>query len=472
MNVLYNKASMIFQDCTGHVSDEERASHLLLTGGKFQIPPEALHVCYAELGRLLHQKDVDMICVTENRTVQFPMYYDIDLKLPLPHLSKEAIRTIVAVIVKQTLRFFPVDTHDRLGYVVVLDKTGKAPMNAETNLYKHGVHVHFPRIIVDLDSALQIRFGVLNGLTSYMGSWEDVLGINPGEAWNTIVDDSVYRGGLRMIGAPKATKCSTCTKGGACKDCKGQNRGYVIDQRVYQFCIVLDAAGERNTEREAVLGKGPVGMIDLLHACTLRAPPKTPLTAGYVIYPGCPRLSVSQLVSLSTGRKRKVMLPSSKRPTERRYRQKITDPKALDIIRKRLHNHHANYDDCLIEALRGGNQILVKLFGDNALYCANKGAFHLRNSVYMIISKNGLFASSTMRCHCNCKTTRGQYNVFCSDYGPSTNKSFDKRDVEVRFVNGAPLGRDTAMAKTDAMMFHNLLDSEMTDSDFLDNPKE
>ena len=459
-NAIRNTADEIFSDCSRKRSDRNPPTHLVLTGGTFQINDDAdLNMLYTRLGNHLRYEGAEMICVTENRTTVFPMYFDLDLKLPIPVLSCDAIQTVLRVLIRQTLRFYPEDVHDRIGNCVVLDKTGTAPLNESTGLYKHGVHVHFPKLMVDVDSAFQIRMGVLNGLTSYTGSWEEVLGTNPGEQWNDVVDEAVYRTGLRMLGAPKATKCRSCPppKDGTCGICKGQNAKYIIDQRVYKLCMVLEHAGERDPVREEAFTKN---MPLLLTKCSVRAPLGTVVTEGYSIYPGCPRLSSSQLADVSTGKKRKLPLSSlsggaSKRPSDRRFTEPVENPRAKEIILKYLKHFHEGYSTCLVEAKRNGNKIRVNLRGDQAKYCMNKVGYHKSNNVYMDIERSGLDAKAIMKCYCPCKTSEGRPGCGreCStmDKHPLSQKSIDRAEVNVLFAMTS--ASDDPIAKARDVMF-------------------
>ena len=469
-----NGANRIFTNNSRVRNGDNPTTHLVLTGGTFQIGRhEDLKSLYAQLGTYLSHAGAEMICVSESRSAIFPMYFDLDLKLPLPTLSADAIQSVVRVMASQTLRFFPEESRGHLGRCVVLDKTGTATKDPETKLYKHGVHVHFPHILVEADTALQIRMGVLNGLTAYLGSWESILGTNPGKEWDNIVDDAVYRstGGLRMIGAPKAVKCRACPprsgNTAGCETCKGRNHCHLIDERVYKLCMVLDAQGERDPTYEHTLRRN---FCTLLWACTVRNPEGNPPTEGYAVYPGCPRLPSSA----AAGRKRKVTLQSvggASRRTDRRYAQAMSDPEALRILRTHLVRYHENYARCLMEACRNGNTIRVNLRGDNAKYCLNKVGFHRSNNVYMEVVKFGKSACARMKCYCPCKTSEGRngYGMPCSKFSEETKRYLDKTEIEILFASDrATLERE----KHDKTLFGGTVDSmrsdEMTDVQFLE----
>ena len=456
-NACSNEAIDIFELCTQGKTAQFRETHCVLTGGKtYQIYAEKLDKLYADLGKYFANGGKEMPSVSECHTIIFPMYYDLDMKLPIDTLGKDAIQSVACVVVKQTLRFYPEEMHERLGRCIITDKTGCAEMNEETGLYKHGVHIHFPYIMVDVDRARQIRMGVLNGLISHLGSWKELLGIDPGDKWDDFIDDAVYNTGLRMLFSPKATKCKLCIPGsGSCKKgCQGQNKNYIIDTRVYQLCMALDAGGERDTEYERSLNSN---VCNLLTKCSVRAPMGTPPTEGYAIYPGCPQLTSKYLTAASMGKKRKVSISSlngsAKRPVDRRYTDEITDAKARDVARKYLLTYSDKYATCTFKLFRGGNTIRVKLSGDDAKYCINKVGYHRSNNVYMDITRKGLDAEVSMKCYCPCKTTEGRsgYRVHCGQMSTRTRKGIDRSEVDVLFANFSDA--DDPMARAERAMF-------------------
>lgn len=462
-NAVSNHAIDIFATCTCGRTAELTPTHCVLTGGTYQIYAENLDKLYFKLGGYLSTGGTEMPSVSECRTMIFPMYYDLDMKLPIDTLGKDAIQSIARVVVKQTLRFFPEDMHERLGRCIVTDKrcivpdtTECAKMDEETGLYKHGVHLHFPSIMVDVDSARQIRMGVLNGLISYLGSWEELLGIDPADKWDDFVDDAVYNTGLRMLFSPKATKCKLCIPGsGSCKKpgCCGQNKRYIIDTRVYGLCMVLGADGERDVDYEGSLSSNTCNLIT---KCSVRAPEGTAVTQGYAIYPGCPQLTTTQLTAASTGKKRKVSISSldgsAKRPMDRRFKDEITDAKARAIARKYLLTHSPKYATCTIKLTRCGNTIRVNLRGDDAKYCTNKVGYHNSSNVYMDIIRKGVNADAYMKCYCPSSSTVGRVKgVTCGMMGTTTRKGIDRAEVDMLFANTAVA--DDRIAQTDTMMF-------------------
>lgn len=441
----------IFSKCTRGGRDDDRPTHLLLTGGTYCIhEDEDLKRLYSELGEYFGKGGTEMACVSENRTKIFPMYFDFDFKIPVATLSTTAMQTIATIILKQTMRFYAEEQRSELGQCIVLDKTGHATQD-DKGLYKHGLHIHMPMVKVEVDAAYQIRMGVLNGLTSFLGSWDTLLGVDPGDGWSDIVDEAVYRGGLRMPYSPKASKCRSCPAkrkpAETCYGCRGQNLGHIIDTRCYKPCMVLDGNGERDAAFESRLKKNPHLLFSV---CSVRTFSSASVTEGYAIYPGCPLLSSLQLSSAHLGKKQKLV--QAPRVGGRKCNEVIQNPNVETIVRRYLYRYSQMYETCRVEIKRGGGTIRANLKGDDSKFCINKNGHHRSNAVYMEIVKKGSRAVSIMKCYCSCKTTEGRtFGVHCSNLGTRTEKSIDQKDVEELFVNTA----NTAATSVESTVFGN-----------------
>lgn len=364
-------------------------SHLIMTGGRRSIPDCNMDDFYVQLSEYVNATGSvevvrEMPSITENRTGTFPMYYDLDFKLPLSVLDSSAIKTVVQVVVRQTLQFYPVETRGVIGECVILDKSGCATMDADTGLYKHGIHIHFPKLIVENDlAAYQIRLGVLNGLTAFREPWTGIIGIDPGLLWDNIVDIQVYSGGLRMVGAPKAVKCPrTCPSrlglDPGCDKCNGKNLFHQIDPRAYKLCMVLGADGERNLEREGEL-RNPYR---LLKACTVRNYNGRPVTSGFQIYPGCP-----PYISSRSGKRQSLTAQLGSKTKVAKSMETVTDPAIIAICRAKLIEFHTAYDSCRIEVRKNAHMYIIILSGDESKFCINANRYHRSNNVWMVIKK-------------------------------------------------------------------------------------
>lgn len=392
-------------------------THLSLIGGKYKVDAADMDKFHGLVARLLNAGGT-MPPLTENHTVVFPLYMDLDGKFAAETLTDAAAETITAVVVTQVARFYA--ERERPPRCVVLTKTGSAGRVANGTAYKHGMHLHFPDLFVTVEQARQICMGVINGLMAFTG-WRSLLGNDPIGDWHDIVDASVYNGGLRMPGAPKATKCKVCMGTGGCNECYGINRFHVIDTRVYVLRMVL-TDGVRDTTHEQHLCANTAR---LLKACTVRKDGVTP-TPGYAVYAGCPEVRA----------KRKQPTEDKMRTSERRYKVEITDRTRLEVLKRILDGFGAVYANCRItSARRHENRIRAYLAGDNATYCFNKGGHHTSNRVYLELypERTRKHTVAVMKCFCPCVTGARNSGLPCRQFATKPPKTLLKDDADVLF---------------------------------------
>ena len=342
--------------------------------------------------------------INEIHSIKFPMYVDMDIKAPTPTLSSECIAVIVSTVSEQLDRFFP---HSPPFRCVVCTKT-KGGTECDNGTWKHGIHLHWPEVVVQVEQAFQLRMSMIVGLDRRI-DWTSLVGIKRPQ-WSSIVDEGVYRrdssmsarsGGLRMIGAPKAKKCKAC-KSDMCLECGFHNNRHVIDTNVYTLYGVMCASSfiddsELRHDTHA-----------LVMATTVRRHSSVELTLGYTPYVGCPLApSALALASSSSSRKRK---PANDDDTKRlgaRFlvNSEIDNPHVVQVVRSLLVRHSSHYDRSRPSIRFDGQSYRVTLSGDGATYCLNKQAPHNSMRVYMEIVRSGASCISRMRCWCTVSYT-------------------------------------------------------------------
>ena len=104
--------------------------------------------------------------------------------------------------------------------------------------------------------------------------------------WADALDEDAYRTGLRMTGAPKATKCN-CEKNGieCCIVCHNANKNHVVDPRVYEFCACLKGTIENEVLSRRLRVNGTLLVKKTSVRCTDES---TPRTEPYAVYANCP----------------------------------------------------------------------------------------------------------------------------------------------------------------------------------------
>ena len=397
-----------------------QVTHTLITGAKMILTEgddmQELRAHIADVIRynadLLDPTRTCAPCLTELHTHIFPMYVDVDLRVPVAALARATIERIAAILCRQLLRFYPeADARGPLSRCVVCARSGDATSDAEGR-YKHGLHLHWPEVVVEVDQARQILESMTAGLDREV--WTEALGVARVD-WEEALDRSVYNTGLRVIHCPKARKCTACNgKADApCSTCGELNNRHEIDPRVYRFAMALQGGAlsdEYRRELHAPLTR-------LVKATSVRVDTRfvNEVTPGYRIYDGCPPVRAG-----AGGKRKRPGAPGAPSADEKRLgrayreREEVVHPAKLEIMRRLVTRHHPEYANSTLKVrvaeFKGVRKYSVLLSGDGSRYCMNKRDYHRGNNVFMEVWKdrnhsNG-GARSVMRCWCRCPVVR------------------------------------------------------------------
>lgn len=381
-------------------------THLLLDNGRYHVEEGKMDRFQNLLAQAI--RDDNVLCITENHTTVFPMYVDVDLKVPAPALDDDAVARMARVMNAQVQRFFE-DRHEPFKCVVCTKKEGVAATATEDGRFKHGVHLHWPDLLVTIDRALELRASMVAGLERE--DWSVDLCTSE-VAWDEVVDEGVYSGGLRMVGAPKARKCPKCkaVRNTPCDVCCGNNNGHVIDaQSKYGLRMVL-LGGVVDADARASLA---ANLVRLVKATSVRAPKTAEETPGYQRYVGAPVVS----------RKRKAAAVEAKY----RRRPEVTDPAVMRILQKQVARHSPLYANARLRVFTDGVTYKVSLSGEGGTYCLNKEGDHTSQNVWMEVCKHRGEHASRMRCYCRCPVQRVS-GLACKDFA-SRPKLLDLNDA-------------------------------------------
>jgi hypothetical protein len=410
-----------YEYLTQHRTKDAGYTHTCLTGGTFCVQgddADRLDDLLAKAIRHDRPGEPSLPCLTQRRTMVFPLYLDLDLKLPERALADDLVRRLAATLATAVMRFWP-DADDPAAFeCVVCTRTGDAAQD-DGGLYKHGLHVHWHNVLVDDNMARQVREGLL--LDVRHDARLAALNAAHPVKWEDVLDASVYgpKGSLRLLGCPKATKCRSC--GGraneSCGVCYRSNGCHLIDPRVYALRTALRGADEC-AEYLAQL-RANAAMLVRHTSVRARQSAAQPLR-GFRVYPGCPEPAAGgkrRGAALSNG-----LVKTPKLGAEFRGREEVADATTARIARRLLcalsgmyaSVAHVKVSRC---SYRGNVSYFVDLFGDNANYCVNKRDHHPGNRAYMIIEppKKGVSTySAHMRCHCRCEKPRPSGD-YCRD---------------------------------------------------------
>lgn len=405
-------------------------SHALMTGGSAFVDDDCMNTFYMRAAESVRGEN--MPAVSEHHTPIFPFYVDKDLCITKEVISDAVIFRMAQVMTFQIQRFY----EGMVLQCIVCTKTLGAKLQAD-GTYKHGIHIHWPGARVNIDMALQIRMSMIVGLERE--SWQVDLGSN-GINWHEVIDEAVYRTGLRMIGAPKASPCPSCKgkRGTHCAACHAYNNNKIVDMSVYKLHTALTG-----NEFDAALFSNLNGNLNqLLRKTSVRCREHETLTPGYAVYAGCPPVAAS---STKKG-KRKADPHDNSGKVEARFRRdsEVTNPQIVQIMRKRLMIHCKEYEQSRMRILYSNNEYRVILSGDGSTYCTNKADYHNGNHAYMVVkqSKSKSYVSM-MRCFCKKPTVRIS-GAPCSNWtGPSS--TLEDSDIALLFKSCSGGSTSSAM---------------------------
>jgi hypothetical protein len=394
----------------GRRDEQEDCTHIDMTGAVYDFMKngmvqgdKAINLLYDKIGDALsnwdrnHTTTPDIPCLLERRTAIFPLYVDLDIAVPVNELSPSDVAHLIGLVSHEVMRFYKTGENTarraQLSRCVVLMKKrngrdaswNRIASEQEAPQYKHGIHLHFPELLVTVAMALQIRWAVVAGLK--VKRFADTLGVEYPD-WERFVDESVYvTATLRMIGASKSSMCKKCpTPGewdGGCLHCYGT--GKVIDGRVYELFMAMENGVHCKTFEKGLINAPK----KLVRACTLRSIHKN-VTPGYAVYPGCDLLVSGQC----RAPKRKLT------PAERKQNSfdEFKDDEVEAIMRSHLTQHFEGYGSCRIQMKRlGAMRMLAQLSGFERKYCVNKGDYHNGNGSYMMVERMHIKDSSKLK---------------------------------------------------------------------------
>lgn len=405
----------------------KKCTHALMTAGRNgnEIPVSGRY--YVQDIDVLYRKMVesmmanagtgrtDIPSLSEQRTLIFPMYVDVDLKCPKDVLDAAAIEEMMKLMMQKVEHMYEESKRTTRQFdCIVLQRNGAALQDPTTQLYKHGIHVHFPKLLVNVQTSLMIRSRLIAAFDMY--DWSAELGIAHPD-WTEIIDKAVYSNGLRMCGSPKATKCK-CKKDKPCFDgCRHMNNNHIIDWRTYELCMAF-RDGARSSEYESYL---TANKVRLLSATTVRVrDEQTAVNADGFVMPS----GMTYDTDLDEGkRKRKRSTYDIPRAHQSKWNSlvPVEDPMKLRALTAILHRHSPHYATTAVGAARydaAKSEYRTRLVGESPKYCLNKQGPHNSNNVYMIVRPAGNSHSfaAVMKCYCPCTVVRKGGGKSCKQY--------------------------------------------------------
>ena len=205
---------------------DKNYTHLLLDGGKINIPENINEQFLNLYSKDIESSNPNFLC--EVRTDIFKFYIDLDF-------------LYISEINDTDLLFYTYNIQRILDYLIDNTSTNKniskcvvclSQPCSKKNLIKMGVHLMFPNLLLNKETALLIR----NIIVEY---FKNTFYSNEHMNWEDIIDETVYKqNGLRMLGSSKIEKCSLCkNKKGDCLKCYGTKKYDVNRYYIAKYII-------------------------------------------------------------------------------------------------------------------------------------------------------------------------------------------------------------------------------------------
>lgn len=200
------------------------------------------------------------------------LVFDLDFESS-SSVSDEYIQNVFVALGKTLEACFPWDDY-KVMYSVILTSPIK---KIKTGAYKNGYHVSVINAILTLHQCYQVRALFISYLIEHFGGDRD----GPLEnGFEDVVDNHIYKNGLRLPGSCKGHKCKKCSKSSQidCQICDG--KGFIHEGRPYSLEYIIDSRGK-------VLGPGSAffdffsyqyGLAQQMDCVTMNAPFKKLVT--------------------------------------------------------------------------------------------------------------------------------------------------------------------------------------------------
>ena len=300
-------------------------------------------------------------------------------------------------------------------------------------MLKHGVHIIFPEVKINIEQALVMREALVERLRVEYGMTHALLAPN---GWTDVVDNGVYGTGkgLRMYGANKTVKCTEC-RGRKDVDCpRNCNAGKVDIGRPHLLhSVYIDGNRSHEHERQYTMH-----LSHIIRRTSIRTVQQQP-HPGWSRYVGCPGYGDALKTTVDKAGNTVHDIKKGKSSTFKSDRRlpMLKAPVDIDnaaitsiferLIRSRFVPQYRNLRVTCVKKCDGG-RYFVNVAGEGQHFCLNKQppADHTSNTIYFQCTKAGICA----RCRCpkEVERAKGMCRNFCSTIRP-----LSRSDMETLF---------------------------------------
>ena len=306
-------------------------------------------------------------------------------------------------------------------------------------LLKHGVHLIFPEVKIQIEQALVMREALVERLRVEYGMTHPDLAPH---GWSDVVDNAVYGTGkgLRMYGANKTIKCPECRAGKEhkCGDRVCKVGGTIDIGRPHLLhSVYIDAV--RSTKHEQ-LYRRQLGQI--IRRTSIRTVLRHPVS-GWARYTGCPtcgdalKTSVNKAGDTVHAVKSKDPVFKSDMKLRAPHMVDVTDTSIANMFEKHIRTRFvAQYKTLrVINVKRTESGIyFISVGGEGQHFCLNKmpPADHTSNTIYFQCTRKGICA----RCRCPKLTEENRAKGMCKDFC-STVRAISQSDIDTLFPDAS-----------------------------------
>ena len=394
-------------------------THNLMDGGELSVPlaqnDRFLRLC-AEVIVL----DEPIFVVEQRSHPVYPIFFDLDVHLCERLDDVDAWYHRVIKYVAATLDDFFSDTP--LDYQLVCSTAPmKTVRKAQKDLYKYGMHIVVPELVVDKSMMLRVREGVVQKLENNMPQ-------SGASTWANDIDERVYENcGFRMNFSRKGSKCRCNTRDrDMCERCHGT--GKVDEGRPYLPYVSM----RREYEVTPLSATTAEEIYQVLRLTSVRSKLEHPTVAFNSAPPSWFEDSslfreVPNMVTAKAPKRQKLEGLSS---VENRLENKV-DLVGSDLVqinewlqlmcaKRQLPKEYKRVAVSTAFSFTQNNvrsHVIARL---DSSYCMNIGREHATNTVYVLF--NLLTNRACLKCYCRCQTTEGRRTVvngkvqMCKDY--------------------------------------------------------
>ena len=376
--------------------DDRVLTHTLMDGergGRVAVPDDALSEFYRAYGADL-ERGVPLF-VVERRSAVFRLHFDVDFKVVA---SDEDVAAFLDVACEAVRGCFGGRLEEARCLCCAAQRGAPRVVAPAAPRQTPGLHLHFPWAAVDEGAALRARAAVVDACENSL-RW-------PGVVWDTALDVSTLRagGGLRLNGSDKCKVCEEC--GGRperrlfCAGCG--RRGRKAQNKVYWPWSAWPPGDGR---AQAALADAVANAAHGVRLCSVRLPARS-VASPHFAAPRKRALEPPPPPSSSSS-------SSSARASSSRAAATLSDAAAAALLRGLRAAHPAWAELAVRDVERWGGdapRFAVRVTGPGCRFCVNKDGEHGSQSVYFVVTEEGL------RQRCFSRKREERRFGFCADF--------------------------------------------------------